>query len=52
MIKVSTLDLFGHPQLYRNMPQRVFDALYDAYVNGIDTITISEEEHGQIFGND
>lgn len=48
-ILISTL--YSHRELYPFIPRHVFDALEAAYLDGRETITISEADYSAIMTN-
>jgi len=45
MIYIRMEDHYNHPELYRFMPQNIFQALEEAYLNGIPWVLVSERQY-------
>lgn len=48
MTKIIVNEFYNHPGLYRFMPRNIFDALEKAYLQGHETVSVSESDYLQM----
>ena len=51
MIEINVLDYYNIPVFYRYMPESIFSALEEAYLNGNKKTLVSENEFNEMVNN-